>query len=165
MTTKFTTLAKTAAFAIAAMGFSGAAYAECSSGLLADLACQAGLIDQDTAQGLDRLNGAMGQPVDNAIYTGMDAVVPGSGAAAAGYAQLQRQMSRTGRGAPSAPSSYGQPYQPQTGYGQPVPYQQSAYTMTCYTPAGPIMVNNPMVVGSQCYAMTPMGTFYGQAGY
>ena len=49
--------------------------------------------------------------------------------------------------------------------GQPAPYQQPAYTMNCYTPAGPIVVNNPMIVGSQCYAMTPMGTFYSQAGY
>jgi hypothetical protein len=35
---------------------------------------------------------------------------------------------------------------------------------TCYTPAGPIRVNNPMVHGDRCVAIVPYGTFYGTAG-
>jgi hypothetical protein len=34
----------------------------------------------------------------------------------------------------------------------------------CYTYAGPLIVNNAMVPGQPCMAITPMGTFFGTAG-
>lgn len=34
----------------------------------------------------------------------------------------------------------------------------------CYTVAGPLIVNNAMVPGQPCMAITPMGTFFGTAG-
>lgn len=35
---------------------------------------------------------------------------------------------------------------------------------TCYTPIGPIRVNNPMMAGQPCYAIVPSGRFFGTAG-
>lgn len=66
----------------ASAGVSSAS-AGCSSGFLADLACQAGLIDKQTANNLDAAHAAAGRPLDHAANQAAGAaanyVVPGSG--------------------------------------------------------------------------------------
>jgi hypothetical protein len=39
------------------------AWADCSPGFLANLACQAGVINKQTANGLDQVNAGLGNPV------------------------------------------------------------------------------------------------------
>lgn len=186
MTKTIRTLAKTTAIAIAAFGMAGSAQAgSCSSGFLADLACQAGLIDQDTAQSLDAANKALGQPVDQAVYAGMDYVVPGSGTAARGYAQLQQRGSRGNRGGPApqyqpAPQpqynqQYNQPYYqqsaPQYGQMQPGVPAYGSYappvvqTYQCNTPQGSALVGYLMNPGTPCTVQTAWGPVHGIAGF
>lgn len=156
--TKFTKIVAAALFTSATFGLSTAAHAECSSGFLANLACEAGLIDQQTAQAADRLNAQMGQPVDHAITQGMDAVVPGSGTAVEAYWAAQRAAGRFS----SAPPPGGYPVQNPGFPG--TPFQQPNYVYTCHTPQGSFTYAQPLIAGSQCYSATPYGTFYGVAG-
>jgi hypothetical protein len=73
--------------AIAAMAFystvSTPAVAKCSSGFLANAACQAGIIDKQTANGLDAAHAAAGRPLDHLANQAAGAAanyfVPGSG--------------------------------------------------------------------------------------
>lgn len=153
------------AFAAAAFTTAGTAHA-CSSGFLADLACQAGIIDQNTAQTLDRLNAQTGQPVDNAIYQGMDALVPGAGTVARGYAGMQNRGSPFP--APQTPVYAPAPtYAPQKGYnpGYNPGYAAPAMTLQCNTPMGNVVIGVPMQAGSPCWVASPMGPVSGIAGF
>src|SRR5436190_7807190 len=91
--TFFASMKKTGlVLAIAAPAMAGSAYADCSPGFLANLTCEAGIIDEDTANTLDDVNAALGNPVDHAIAEGADVFLPGAGQAMEGYWELQRQM-------------------------------------------------------------------------
>ncbi|WP_156612855.1 hypothetical protein [Ensifer sp. Root142] len=46
---------------------SNEASASCSSGFLADVLCQTGVINQDTANGLDQVHKGVGNPLDNVV--------------------------------------------------------------------------------------------------
>ena len=167
---KFSKFAASAVLAAATLGASSAAHAECSSGFFANLACEAGIIDQQTAQTADRLNAQMGQPFDHGVTQAMDVFVPGSGTAVEAYWAAQRAAGQfTGApqpggypnqnpGYPSQNPSYGMP-----AYQAPA-YQQPQYVYTCRTPQGAFTFAQPLIAGSQCYSMTPYGTFYGIAG-
>ncbi|MGF6255378.1 hypothetical protein [Ensifer sp. LBL] len=60
------------------------ASANCSPGFLADVLCQAGVINQDTANGLDQVHQGLGNPLENAVPS-----VQGGFAQPAGGGQFQ----------------------------------------------------------------------------
>jgi hypothetical protein len=61
---------------------STSAHADCSPGFLANLACQAGIIDEETANDLDAWHEDMGRPFDHAVNraagAAVDSSVPGA---------------------------------------------------------------------------------------
>jgi hypothetical protein len=178
--TKIRNLTAAASLTFAAFSFAGTASAQdCSSGFIAGTLCDMGVISPEVARGADQVNHALGRPVDNTIYNGMDAMVPGSGTVARAYSNRQRG-GRGDRGAPQqnyapqrspAPQGYGAPqnygnqgyppqtYSPQPGYGQP------SMTFRCNTPMGPAIVNQPMVPGAACWVGTANGVVWGIAGF
>ena len=179
MTRTFRRFALAASLSASILGFSGVAHAECPNDFIAGTLCNAGLVDEDTANAAHDLNGALGRPVDNAIYDAADAAVPGLGAAGRGYATLQDQSNRSGRsgrgGNPGSAGVYSQP-----AYSNGGGYQQNGYvqqnngygynpqvvqTYQCNTQYGPALVNYLMNPGTQCAVMTPNGPVYGIAGF
>ena len=150
--------------AMSTLGFSGVAHANCSPGFLADVACQMGIIDQDTANTFDRANAAAGQPVDNAVYRGMDYLVPGSGGAAQTYAQMRQRGMFNG-----APQPVPQAPAPQFVPGPmgPSPFQPGMmaprFATVCVSQAGPVPMMGPVAIGAPCMAVTPYGTLPGIA--
>lgn len=144
--------------AAALLGISSAANADCSSGFIANVLCQSGVIDQQTARDLDRANAALGQPVDNAIYSGMDYVVPGSGTAARAWPQVRGAIPHSGGQGPAAPDGS---YYPQTGAPGGAYYPRLA--SVCATPQITVPMMAAMAVGSPCIAYTPYGNFPGIA--
>lgn len=57
------------------------AEARCSSGFLANLACEIGVIDKKTANGLDRAHAKAGAPLDKVPGVVLEGVYPGLGTA------------------------------------------------------------------------------------
>ena len=89
--------------AVAAMTVlvSGGAQA-CSSGFFADVACRAGLIDKQTANGLDAAHAGMGRPLDHmanqAAGAAANYIAPGSGPYVTQGLELRDQYTRGGFG-------------------------------------------------------------------
>ena len=154
--TKISKIAVAVAVAIGASGLAGAASACDAPGFLANLACQTGVIDNDTAHTLDRANAAAGQPVDNAIYQAMDSYVPGSGTAAGTYARMRQNLPSIPTSAPApAPS-----YNPGPGY---YPQPQVRFAQVCVTNMGVAPMMQPVPVGGSCFVGTPYGPVPGVA--
>lgn len=162
---KFTTLIAVAGLsAMCVFGFSTGALANCSSGFIADALCQAGVIDQQTANTADAWNAATGQPVDNAIYDGMDDFVPGSGDAARLYAQRDRFLPSAPPVQYRQPTPFGpQPYPQPVPFQQPAPFPQMRIASVCVTPFSVAPMMMPVAVGSSCFVATPMGPVGGVA--
>jgi hypothetical protein len=72
-----------AALAVSAVLASGTARADCSPGFFANVLCEAGVIDEDTANDLDEWHEDAGRPLDHlgneAAGAAADYFVPGSG--------------------------------------------------------------------------------------
>lgn len=144
------------------------AFADCSSGFIANALCQAGVIDKNTANTADRIHAGMGRPLDHlanqAAGAGANYILWGSGPAVTQALEARDQWNRSGgMGAPGAPGM---------GMPQPIPLAQPLppvspaswnFGNVCYTQAGafpgPI---NP--IGMQCAAMTPWGMVPGIVG-
>ena len=185
MTRTFRRFAIAASLSASALGFSGVAHADCPNDLIAGGLCNAGFIDEDTANAAHDLNGALGRPVDTALYNAADAVIPGLGTAGRGYAAMQDQANRgggrSGRGSnPGSGGGYSQPTYDNRGGSQQSGYapQQSGYapqnygyapqvvqTYQCNTQYGWSLVGYLMNPGTQCVVMTPNGAVYGIAGF
>lgn len=188
MNRTFRRFAIAASLGISTLGFSSAALAECPNDFIAGtLLCETGLVDEDTANAAHDLNGALGRPVDNAIYDAADAAVPGLGGVGRGYAAYQDRANGGGRsgrsnrgGAPaggySQPSypnggGYQQPgyapmgngYAPQYGNGGYAP--QVVQTYQCNTQYGSALVGYLMNPGTPCTVMTQWGPVPGIAGF
>lgn len=148
MLTNSKKIAVIASTALISMFSIGAANA-CSSGFLADLACRAGVINQDQAHALDAAHAAMGRPLDHmanqAAGAAVNYVAPGAGVYVTQGLEMRDQFNRGGFG---------------NGMGAPV--------------GGPIPVNAPMMpppppvaLGNMCgtpygavpYPLAPVGSF------
>uniref|UniRef100_A0A7C1P8I2 Uncharacterized protein n=1 Tax=Agrobacterium albertimagni TaxID=147266 RepID=A0A7C1P8I2_9HYPH len=141
------------ATAIASVTFVTEASA-CSSGILADVACRFGVIDQRTANGLDQAHAALGRPIETKILPGIaDGVYPGAGQAMRMYDQFNRGGGFGGinGGVLSAPMPVNAPVYPQA-----MPMGQF-----CMTPFGAIGPGMPMPRGSACAVPTPQGMVQG----
>lgn len=133
-------------------GISGAAHA-CSSGFIADALCQAGIIDQNTANTLDGIN-AQGKFVERGVATVLDTyVAPGAGGAylmtqgIGGGPQIGGQTSSVPQG-----SHVPQVSQVLNTFPMPSPTLGNlCWTMSGYYP-GPFTP-----VGMPCTAFTPFG--------
>ncbi|GLS29315.1 hypothetical protein SAMN04488498_113119 [Mesorhizobium albiziae] len=67
------------------------AFADCSSGFIANVLCETGVINQETANGLDGIHAGMGRPIETQILPGVaDAFYPGSGNALRAWDQMNR---------------------------------------------------------------------------
>lgn len=134
------------------------ALADCSPGFLANIGCELGVIDQQTANGLDAAHAAAGRPLDHAANQAAGAaanwVVPGSGPYVTQGLEFRDQWNRSGGFRPAGSAFPG-------GMNAPIPNRQMGNI--CYTQAG--AYSGPFnLVGSGCMANTPWGMAQGVVG-
>lgn len=119
------------------------AFANCSPGFLADLACQAGIIDQQTANGLDQFHAGMGRPIETQIVPAIaDAWLPGAGVALTTWDQRNRNGGFNGGS-----------------------MQQQRMGNFCMTQAGRFGPGPVNPIGAPCQAFTPWGVQIGQVSF
>jgi hypothetical protein len=125
----------------------GQAQAKCSSGFIANALCNAGVIDKQTANTLDRGHQVLGNPLDRAAPVIAESVVPGSGAVIGSMQQYNRIKRHylPGRGS-HAPRPQLRP----TPGPQAWPQPQMAFGNFCHTPAGRFGPGRVAPIGSQC---------------
>lgn len=139
-------------------GISGSAHA-CSSGFIADVFCQAGVIDQNTANTLDGIN-AQGKFVERGVATVLDSYVgPGAGEA---YLMTQGIGSSSQMGSPM-----GLFPQPQASHASqlgltPLPSQHISFGNVCATINGGFYPGPMNPIGTPCTALGPWGPEPGQ---
>ena len=157
------------AVTVLGMAISGEAPA-CSSGAIADFLCKTGVINQDTANGLDAAHAAAGRPIETQILpAAADYFVPGSGDALRLYDQVNRNGGLGSIGGlsqiPGGPALIpnGQFPVPNGQFpiqaGQPI---QPPMGVFCGTQAGRFGPGMPAPLGSFCTASTPWGPMQGQ---
>ncbi|MFG1342493.1 hypothetical protein [Xanthobacter autotrophicus] len=142
-----------------------AAFAGCSSGFIADVLCQTGVIDRQTANTLDGVHAGMGRPLDHlanqAAGAAANYAAPGSGQVVTQGLELRDQWNRSG-GMGSPGVGMPQPIPPAQSY-PPLWAANGNFGNVCYTQAGAFP--GPMnPIGMPCMAMTPWGGVPGTVG-
>ena len=120
--------------AVVFAGGTSAAYAQCSSGFIANALCELGVIDKPTANALDDVHKGLGNPLDHAAPGIAEWMVPGSGAIVGGLQQFNAPSSSS-----SSPSSF------------------EATGNYCRTSSGDYGPGPVQPLGSYCFAFGPWG--------
>ena len=163
-TIKLTTLGLSLAVVAMSLGATSA-QAGCSKGFIADLACRAGVINKQTANGLDAVHAGIGRPLDR-MAPAIGGMVAGPVGAGIGTVwqqqdQLRRQAEQSQRfiGGYNQSGGYqGGGYRP-VSQSLPMP-SESAFGTFCATQYGAAAMA-PSPVGYRCLVPTNYGPVEG----